>query len=73
MKSFLGTFVLTLVLGYFFLLFGGTFVFNNIWAFLVFVALFIAILVTAFFYLAIKIEGLEARIKAFESQGESRG
>jgi len=70
MKSFLGTFALSLILCYIFLFFGGILIFENFWAILVFVALIIAILITVFIHQETKIEELEARIKTLESKSE---
>lgn len=72
MKSFLGTFAISLILCYIFLFFGGVLIFENFWAILVFVALIIAILITAFVHQETKIEELEARIKILESQSEPK-
>jgi|LSQX01.3.fsa_nt_gb uncharacterized membrane protein YciS (DUF1049 family) len=72
MKSFLGTFAICFILCYIFLLFGGALIFENFWAILVFVALIITILTTAFIHQEIKIEELEARIKTLESQSEPK-
>ncbi len=68
MKSFLGTFVISLILCYIILFFGGYLIFENIWAILVLVAFIIAILITAFAHQETKIEELEARIKILESE-----
>ncbi|AET67835.1 hypothetical protein Desor_2233 [Desulfosporosinus orientis DSM 765] len=72
MKNFLGTFVISLILCYIFLFFGGALIFENFWAIIVFVALIITILTTVFIHQEIKIEELEARIKTFESQIEPK-
>jgi hypothetical protein len=72
MKNFLGTFVISLILCYIFLFFGGALIFENIWAIIVFVALIIAILTTIFIHQVIKIEELEARIKTLESRSEPK-
>lgn len=72
MKNFLGTFATSLILCYIFLFFGGTLIFENFWAILVFAALIIAILITVFIHQETKIEDLEARIKTLESQREQR-
>lgn len=72
MKSFLGTFAMSLILCYIFLFFGGVLIFENFWAILVFIALIIAILVTIFIHQETKIEELESRIKILESQSESK-
>lgn len=68
MKRFLGTFVISLILCYVFLFFGGVLIFENFGAMIVFVAFIITILITVFMYQETKIEELEARIKALESQ-----
>jgi uncharacterized membrane protein YciS (DUF1049 family) len=68
MKNFLGTFVICLILCYIFLLFGGAFIFENLWAILIFVAFIVAILITAFVHQETKIEELEKRIKTLESK-----
>lgn len=72
MKDFIAAFMISLVLCYFFLFFGGGLVFGNIWALLVLVALFIAILTTIFIHQETKNEELEARIKALEHKSESQ-
>lgn len=72
MKSFLGTFAISLILCYIFLFFGGVLIFENFWAILVFVAFIIAILITAFVHQETKIEELEIRIKTLESQSEPK-
>ncbi|MDD4753127.1 MAG: hypothetical protein PHT78_07760 [Desulfitobacteriaceae bacterium] len=72
MKNFLGTFAVSLILCYFFLLFGGVLIFENFWAILVFVALIITIIAKMFIYQETKIEKLEERIKTLESQCESK-
>ncbi|MDD4568633.1 MAG: hypothetical protein PHE70_00685 [Tepidanaerobacteraceae bacterium] len=72
MRDFLGTFAISLILCYVFLLFGGVFIFENFWAILVLVAFIIAILITVFIHQETKIEELEARIKTLESQSEPK-
>jgi Mn2+/Fe2+ NRAMP family transporter len=72
MKSFLGTFAISLILCYIILFFGGTLIFENFWAILVFVSLIIAILVTVLIHQETKIEELEARIKTLESKSEPK-
>nr|WP_312578132.1 hypothetical protein [Sedimentibacter sp.] len=70
MKNFFGTFVICLITCYVFLLFGGALIFENFWAIIVLVALIIAILITVHIHQDTKIEELETRIKALESQNE---
>jgi low affinity Fe/Cu permease len=72
MKSFLGTFAISLILCYIFLFFGGVLIFENFWAIIVFIALSIAIVVTVFIHQETKIEELESRIKTLESQNEPK-
>lgn len=71
MKDFAATFAVCFILCYVFLLFGGALVFENIWAILILVSLGITVLITAFMHYESKIEELEERIKAVESQKES--
>ncbi len=68
MKDFLVTFVISLILCYIFLFFGGVLIFENFWAILIFVAFIISILITAFMHQETKIEELEARIRTLESK-----
>lgn len=68
MKSFLGTFAVSLIMCYVFLLFGGVFILQNFWAMLVFVALIIAVLITAFLSLETKIEMLKNKIEGLEDK-----
>ncbi|NLM44604.1 MAG: hypothetical protein GX201_11435 [Clostridiales bacterium] len=68
MKSFLETFVISLILCFIFLFFGGAFIFGNIWAILIFVSFIMAILITAFSHQETKILELEERIRALESK-----
>lgn len=70
MKGFLGTFIICFILIYVFLLFGGAFIFENIWAILVVIALAMAILITIFINQEAKLEELEERIKKLESGNE---
>lgn len=70
MKNFFGTFVICLITCYVFLFFGGALIFENFWAIIVLVALIIAILITVHIHQDTKIEELETRIKALESQNE---
>lgn len=68
MKNFLGTFIISLILCYVFLFFGGVLIFENFWAIIVLAAFIIAILITVFMHQETKIEELESRIKMLESQ-----
>lgn len=68
MKEFIGTFIISLILCYLFLFWGGFLIFENIWALLVFAAFIISILITVFISQEKKIEDLEKRIKVLESQ-----
>lgn len=70
MKNFLGTFAISLILCYIFLFFGGILIFENFWSILVFVALIMTILITAFIHQEIKIEELESRIKTLEDKSK---
>lgn len=70
MKNFLGTFAISLILCYIFLFFGGILIFENFWSILVFVALIMTILITAFIHQEIKIEELESRIKTLEEKSK---
>ena len=72
MKSFLGTFAISLILCYIFLFFGGILIFQNLWAMLFFAAFIITILITVFIHQETKIEELEARIKTLESKNEPK-
>ena len=72
MKNFLGTFVICVILCYFFLFFGGALIFENFWAIFVLVVLIITILITVFIHQMTKIEELEERIRTLESQSESK-
>ncbi|MPM25367.1 hypothetical protein SDC9_71858 [bioreactor metagenome] len=72
MKQFLSTFVISVVLCYVFLFFGGALIFENYLVILVFVALIISLLITAFIHQETKIEELEARIKTLEGQCDSK-
>ena len=71
MKRFLGTFIISVILCYVFLLFGGSLIFENIWRIIIFVAMIIAVLITAFVYQETKIEELEERIKRIEGQSDT--
>ena len=66
MKRFLGTFAVCLVLGWGFLLFGGSMIFQNIWALLICGALVLTILILLFAGQDRRIEELESRVRALE-------
>ncbi|NLE26913.1 MAG: hypothetical protein GX625_16540 [Clostridiaceae bacterium] len=73
MLSFLGTFVISLIVCHIFLfMFGGFFILKSIWATVVLAAFIIAILITAFAHQETKIEELEARIKILEDDSDKR-
>lgn len=72
MKGFLGTFVICFILIYVFLLFGGAFIFENIWGVLILIALVMAILITVFINQETKLEELEERIKNLESENKPK-
>ena len=72
MKNFLATFIMSIVICYIFLFFGGVLIFENFWAILVFVAFIIAILITVFISQETRIEELEIRIKQLESRIEPK-
>lgn len=72
MKGFLGTFVICFILIYVFQLFGGLFIFENIWGLLIVIALVMAILITVFINQETKLEELEKRIKNLESDNEAK-
>lgn len=72
MRSFIGTFIICLIVCYLFLFFGGVLIFENIWALIVFAAFSIAILITTFINQEIKIEELEKRMKVLESPKEPK-
>jgi len=72
MKDFLITFAIVLILCFVFLFFGGALIFENIWGIIVFVSLVIAVFITLYIRQEKKIDELEARIKALESQNEPK-
>ncbi len=67
MLKFLGTLVISIILTYAFLFFGGVLIFENFFALIVFIGLIVAILVSLFSHLLIRVEDLEERIKQLES------
>ena len=70
MKSFLGTFVICIILCYFFLLFTGGLILENGLAMFVFVAFVITVLITIFMNQESKIEKLEKRLTKLEEQNK---
>lgn len=70
MKSFFQTFVISCILIATFLFFGGYLIFENVLATILSLAFITAILVTTFMNQETRIEALEMRIKALETQEE---
>lgn len=66
MKNFLSTFLISFVMLWLFLFFGGTLIFENLFALLVVVAFVLALLISGFVQQDAKMETLEARLKALE-------
>jgi len=72
MKSFLGTFGIVLLISFIFLFFGGEYIFGNFWGIFIFSVLVISILLSLIERQGAKIEELEKRIQALESQIEPK-
>ena len=71
MKKFLMTFFICLVLVYVFMFFGGSVLLDlsrHFYAFLVFVALILAVLISAFAAQSEKLEALEKRVRELEGR-----
>ncbi|MDF3004526.1 MAG: hypothetical protein K0S22_998 [Oscillospiraceae bacterium] len=72
MKNFLEVFGISFILLTVFMMFGGSLVFENIWAIIAFVAFIISVIGSIFMYQETKIEDLEDRIKKIESQNGNK-
>lgn len=71
MKKFLMTFFICLVLVFVFMFFGGSMLLDlsrHFYAFLIFIALILAVLISAFGALSEKLEALEKRIQELEDR-----
>lgn len=68
MKDFLATFAVVLILSFFFLFFGGLYLFSNIWGVLILVSFIISIVITGFLQQESQIGKLEKRIQELETR-----
>lgn len=72
MKDFFVTWLIAAVIIFVFIFFGGAVIFENIWAWIIFISFIIALIISLYMHCETKMEKMETRIKELEEKIENK-